>query len=184
MPCPGKCRLHCAPSRFGTIRMGKSGAGAGLRGRAHRGRASFVGIGRTRRCTGPATQLAAYGQSEGSGRSSVTAGADPAVQVRYPPTPAVAKRCQTCGVAVASLWRPPDIPQEVPALVGPHGIADFELARIACGCHSFPSRRSTTQHPRTCGPAPRQWSRMSASVQPASSRASARIGMRSKARSS
>jgi len=27
----------------------------------------------------------------------------------------------------------------------------------------LPSRRSTTQHPRTCGPGPRQWARISGS---------------------
>ncbi len=34
--------------------------------------------------------------------------------------------------------------------------------------HSLPSTRSTAQHPRTCGPGPRQWSRMSALSHPAS----------------
>ncbi len=48
---------------------------------------------------------------------------------------------------------------------------------------SFPRMRSTTQQPRTCSPPPRQWARISALSQPASSRASARIGRRSKARS-
>ena len=34
--------------------------------------------------------------------------------------------------------------------------------------HSFPSSRSSTQHPRTCGPSDRQCARMSALSQPAS----------------
>src|SRR5262249_10931627 len=53
-----------------------------------------------------------------------------------------------------------------------------------CACHHvFPSTRSTKQ-PLTCSPGCRQWVRMSALSQPASSRASARMGIRSKARSS
>jgi len=53
----------------------------------------------------------------------------------------------------------------------------------AMGDHSLPSSRSTTQHPLQCSPGWRQWAKMSALVQPASSRASARMGMRAKARS-
>src|SRR5262249_36368490 len=40
--------------------------------------------------------------------------------------------------------------------------------------YSLPNTKSTTQHPRTCPPPSRQWPKISASVQPASSRASAR----------
>jgi serine/threonine protein kinase len=50
--------------------------------------------------------------------------------------------------------------------------------------HSFPSSNSNTKHPLTCGPLLRQWFRISVLSQPASSRASARTGRRSKARSS
>ncbi len=50
--------------------------------------------------------------------------------------------------------------------------------------HFLPVNKSTTQQPRTCGVAPRQWVRISVSVQPASSKASASTGNRSKARSS
>jgi hypothetical protein len=39
--------------------------------------------------------------------------------------------------------------------------------------HSFANSRSTAKQPRTCDPGSRRWSRMAASVQPASSRASA-----------
>lgn len=38
----------------------------------------------------------------------------------------------------------------------------------------FPYSRSSTKHPRTCGPGERRWSVISALVQPASSKASAR----------
>jgi hypothetical protein len=34
--------------------------------------------------------------------------------------------------------------------------------------HAFPSTKSITQHPRTCGPSPRQWERMSSLSHPAS----------------
>src|SRR5262249_18697653 len=50
--------------------------------------------------------------------------------------------------------------------------------------HSFPSTKSTGQQPRTRGPPDPHCPKTSAFVQPASSSASARIGMRSKARSS
>jgi hypothetical protein len=50
--------------------------------------------------------------------------------------------------------------------------------------HILRSSKSNGQHPRACGPGPRRCSRTSPSVQPASSSASARIGNRSKARSS
>ena len=50
--------------------------------------------------------------------------------------------------------------------------------------HAFPSTRSTTQHPRTCGPGPRQWSRTSSLSHPASWSASARIGIAAKSRDS
>jgi len=46
------------------------------------------------------------------------------------------------------------------------------------------SSRSSTQQPRTCGPSRRRWPNISALSQPASSRASAKTGRRSKARSS
>src|SRR5207249_4824096 len=46
------------------------------------------------------------------------------------------------------------------------------------------SRKSTTKHPRTWGLGPRRCSRMAVSEQPESSRASPRIGMVEKARSS
>src|SRR5262249_16933219 len=42
--------------------------------------------------------------------------------------------------------------------------------------HSFPSTKSTTQHPRTCSPSLRQCFKMSALSHPASSNASASIG--------
>ncbi|HKB35596.1 MAG TPA: biotin/lipoyl-binding protein [Gemmataceae bacterium] len=48
--------------------------------------------------------------------------------------------------------------------------------------HLLPSSRSTTQQPRTCGPPSRQWSRMSALSQPASSRASDRTARRAGSR--
>ncbi len=50
--------------------------------------------------------------------------------------------------------------------------------------HSLSNTRSTTQHPRTCGPPRRQWSRMSSSLQPASWSASASIGIAEKSRDS
>jgi uncharacterized protein (TIGR02996 family) len=49
----------------------------------------------------------------------------------------------------------------------------------AWGGHRPPRTRSTAQQPRACGPGPRQWERISASAQPASSRASPRMGRRS-----
>src|SRR5262245_36549004 len=50
--------------------------------------------------------------------------------------------------------------------------------------HALPRTRSTTQQPRTCGPSPRQWLRMSELSHPASSSASARIGIGEKSRDS
>lgn len=47
-----------------------------------------------------------------------------------------------------------------------------------CSPYSFPSSKSTIQHPRTCGPSLRQWLRMSALSHPASSNASARTARR------
>ena len=47
---------------------------------------------------------------------------------------------------------------------------------LTASSYSFPSTRSTTQHPRTCDPGPRQWSSTSAFSHPASCRASARTG--------
>ena len=47
------------------------------------------------------------------------------------------------------------------------------------GAYSLPVSKSTTQQPLTCGPGPRQWLMTSSLSQPASIRASARIGMRS-----
>lgn len=44
--------------------------------------------------------------------------------------------------------------------------------------YSLPKIRSTTQQPRTCGPALRQWLKMSALLQPDSSRASASMARR------
>src|SRR5262249_55674005 len=41
--------------------------------------------------------------------------------------------------------------------------------------HPLPKTRSTTQQPRTCGPGPRQWLRMSSLSQPASCSASATL---------
>ena len=59
------------------------------------------------------------------------------------------------------------------------------IARPLWVAHAFPSTRSTTQHPRTCGPfASRQWLRMSSLSQPASWSASARIGIAEKSRDS
>src|SRR5262249_14718678 len=55
--------------------------------------------------------------------------------------------------------------------------------RLTVRLHSNPSTRSTTQHPRKCVRRSRQWSSADCIVQPASSRASARIG-RSPKRSS
>jgi hypothetical protein len=57
-------------------------------------------------------------------------------------------------------------------------------AAVCRDAQTFPSTKSTTQQPSTCGPPLRQWFKMSGSAHPASSRASARIGIRSKARSS
>ena len=48
----------------------------------------------------------------------------------------------------------------------------------------LPQHQIDTQHPRACGPGPRQWSSISSLSHPASWSASARIGRRSKARSS
>lgn len=45
------------------------------------------------------------------------------------------------------------------------GSADSIQSRSLIG-HSFPSSRSTAQHPRTCGPGPRRWFRISASPRP------------------
>src|SRR5262245_4031759 len=39
--------------------------------------------------------------------------------------------------------------------------------------YSLPKVKSTTQHPRTCGPSPRQWPMICSSSQPASINASA-----------
>lgn len=64
-----------------------------------------------------------------------------------------------------------------------------EAGGAATAMTRFPARqalsrsRSTSQQPRPCGPGPRAWRRMAESEQPASSRASARMGSRSKARS-
>src|SRR5438034_6864010 len=55
--------------------------------------------------------------------------------------------------------------------------------RVAPWVQPLPSSRSTTQQPRACSRPDRQCSMRSAFVQPAASRASARRGMRSKARS-
>jgi hypothetical protein len=49
--------------------------------------------------------------------------------------------------------------------------------------HDLPKIISMTQQPRTCSPGVRQWPRISASSQPALSRATASIGSRSKERS-
>ena len=54
------------------------------------------------------------------------------------------------------------------------GAIGFSRRRVRT--YVFPKTKSTTQQPRTCSPPERQCARMSASVQPASSRASARIG--------
>lgn len=40
------------------------------------------------------------------------------------------------------------------------------VVRLPPDRYSLPSTRSTTQHPRTCGPLPRQWVRMSSLVHP------------------
>jgi hypothetical protein len=50
--------------------------------------------------------------------------------------------------------------------------------------YSLPDNRSTTQQPRQCGPGTRKCPNIAASAQPASSRASASSGRRSKARPS
>ncbi len=63
--------------------------------------------------------------------------------------------------------------------VGLIGSADFDPP------YSLPSTRSSTQQPRTCvASGPRRWFRMASLSQPASCRASARIGVRSNAFSS
>ena len=62
--------------------------------------------------------------------------------------------------------------------------ARLSLRIVQSSPHTLPNNISTTQHPFTCIPGWRQWLRIAASVQPASSRASARMGKRSKARSS
>lgn len=51
-----------------------------------------------------------------------------------------------------------------------------------CSCYRLPSNKSTTQHPRTCSPACRQWFSMSSLLQSASCKASARMGMGEKSR--
>src|SRR5206468_3299028 len=50
--------------------------------------------------------------------------------------------------------------------------------------YSLPRTRSTTQHPRTCGPGPRQWPSTSSLVHPASCSTSARMGIAPKSRDS
>jgi len=50
--------------------------------------------------------------------------------------------------------------------------------------YSLPRTRSTTEQPLTCSPGCRQWFKMSSFSQPASCRASARMGIRSNAFSS
>lgn len=57
-------------------------------------------------------------------------------------------------------------------------------AKPAALSYSRPRSKSSTQQPRTWGPGPRQWSSTSPLAHPASSSASAKIGIRSKARSS
>lgn len=64
-----------------------------------------------------------------------------------------------------------------------HGMKQY-LPSVGRIDYSLSKMRSTTQQPRTCSPAWRQWASMSASRHPASSRASANTGRRSKARSS
>src|SRR5215813_2326338 len=64
---------------------------------------------------------------------------------------------------------------------------DGTMACVTQGCHqagshSFPSTRSMTQHPLTCGPGPRRCDRMSALSQPLSSKASARTAERTGSR--
>ena len=64
------------------------------------------------------------------------------------------------------------------------GLALRLRLHLSVGAYDFPSTRSTTQHPRACGPWSRQWVSTSALSHPASWSASARIGSRSNARSS
>ena len=56
------------------------------------------------------------------------------------------------------------------------------VVKAGSGGYCLPRMRSSDQQPRTCGPGLRRWSRMAASVQPASSRASERTARRSNAR--
>ncbi len=65
----------------------------------------------------------------------------------------------------------------------PAGVRVHRILSPLVADHSFPSTKSTTQQPRTCSPGCRQWVSTSSLSQPASWRASARIGIRSKARS-
>src|SRR5205823_1898984 len=102
--------------------------------------------------------------------------------------PALFIKLARSGSATASHAQEPQFPP-----VGPIRI-DVAKHRLWFGCrepfrfghdrHSLPSTKSTTQQPRTCGPSPRQWSRMSAFSHPASCSASDRIGMSEKSRDS
>jgi hypothetical protein len=75
-----------------------------------------------------------------------------------------------------------------PRLCNPNAICNSlqsaEIQSPRNATQVLPSRASTTKQPGACGPGPRQWERIVGSVHPASSRASAKIGRRSKARSS
>lgn len=65
-----------------------------------------------------------------------------------------------------------------------NGVPVFAKSAVPCwaGRYFRPVSKSTTQQPLTCGPSPRQWLKMSGCEQPASSKASANTGIRSKAR--
>jgi predicted nuclease of restriction endonuclease-like (RecB) superfamily len=65
----------------------------------------------------------------------------------------------------------------------PMGVATYAVRRVEA-LQERPRIKSTAQQPLTCGPSLRQWAMTSSSSQPASSKASARIGKRSNARSS
>jgi hypothetical protein len=78
---------------------------------------------------------------------------------------------------------PPRIPEQISRRSAARIKDRAQWQRRANDRHYFPRIKSTTQHPRTCGPGPRQWDRMSALSQLASSSAPASVGILSNARS-